>query len=30
MVRTITVNVIDDSNLDALIAGVVLTTVSPV
>lgn len=30
VVRTITVNVIDDSNLDALIAGVVLTTVSPV
>lgn len=30
VIRTITVNVTDDSNLDALIAGVVLTTVSPV
>ncbi len=28
VVRTITVNVVDDSNLNALIAGVVLATVS--
>lgn len=30
VIRTITVNVTDDSNLDAVIAGVVLTTVSAV